>query len=206
MHVVATAELAQQGVLPTDLKNLVEKICDLGDNSKLAQTLSGQLMGFNISSGTKTPWELNTEVLPYYVAAAFGLTTRVLRRPIAYKGFYHGYIKRVTEAMELVGNDVGFQNDLEHVVQIHAKSAHMFVGSYYQCYYIDRDNFAGAMLHISSFAGKLFALWDTKIKLIKALQDARSIRRFYQNQEQNPNHEIAASSAQADAENEFIED
>jgi hypothetical protein len=75
--------------------------------------------------------------------------------------------------MEVVGNNVGFQKDLQHVIQTHAKNAHFFVGSYHLCYYPDRDNFDGALLHITAWIQKLFNSWDNEICIIKAVKEVQ---------------------------------
>jgi hypothetical protein len=182
LHTTALVLLAEEGVFPDDLKKLTKKACELRGNSKLSHILSGQVMGINIETGIKTPWEVSSKIVPFYMAAAFGLTANVLKKSVAYKAVYAGYFECMNAAKELVEEDANIQNDLQKVVQMHAKKAYVFVATYYRSYWDDKKNIKGASKQIAAWAQKFSNSWNKKIKVIIAIQAKKAIQTTLQMQ------------------------
>jgi hypothetical protein len=173
LHANAAQYLASDGVFQENLRKLTKDACQSRKSSKLAQTLSGPLMGISVTSGIKTVWKIDSNIVPFHIAAAFGLTSQVLKAPVVYRCFYEKYLRRVNEALELVKDDVKFCKDLSNVVKKHAKSAYVFAASYYVCYRNDRNNFEGATRSIKRWSQSLFNAWDNEIRVIKAHKTAQ---------------------------------
>ena len=166
LHGVVLGELEGQGVRKADLFKLTAKAVQLGKSSKLAEVLSGQLMGVAINNGIKTPWELSASVVPFHISAALALTSVIVKKPIVYDRFYKAYFKRVDDTVELMeGTDGKIEKDVGKILQNHAKQTHHWIAGYYDLSSCFKDDLASASGGIQKWTGKLFEQWDDKIKI-----------------------------------------
>ena len=166
LHNVMLGELEGQGVRKADLFKLTAKAVQLGKTSKLAEVLSGQLMGVAINNGIKTPWELSASVVPFHISAALALTSVIVKKPIVYDRFYKAYFKRVDDTVELMeGTDGKIEKDVGKILQNHAKQTHHWIAGYYDLSSCFKDDLASASGGIQKWTGKLFEQWDDKVKI-----------------------------------------
>jgi hypothetical protein len=167
LHANAAQYLALDGVFQENLRKLTKDACQSRKNSTLAKTLSGPLTGISVTSGIKTAWEIDSDIVPFHVAAVFGLTSHVLKEPISYKCFYEPYLRRVNVSLELINGDANLRKNLNNMIKRHVKNAYVFAASYYASYINDRSNLEGATRAIEKWSKTLFNSWDAEIRVAK---------------------------------------
>ena len=164
LHGKLLGNLELQGISKSNLFILTGKAVKLGKTSKLAEVLSGQLMGVNANTSVKSPWELKVDVVPFHISAAMALTSVIVKKPVLYDRFYQDYIKRVDQTIELMeGTDGRIEDDANKILQKHAKQTHHWIATMYDLSGCFEDDSDYAKKGIRKWIGKLFAPWDATI-------------------------------------------
>jgi hypothetical protein len=187
-HIAILRELRDMQIDPNDLNNLYsyvyEKKREFTGASLIIKHVTEKKIGWDISTGTKVPFQVSVSQIPGYVGSAFTLASAVVNK-VPVDDLYTKYINRIKQILSLVDDPDEVEDEIMRVFARHAAKAPRFLVIVVHLFYKDRTNVVSAKIQFDKWFDPLIDALDEAIRHIKtviALRRANlEIERLQQN-------------------------